>query len=175
MFPRFFRARAERKNAFALYQGLVSQARSLAFYADFDVPDTLEGRFDMILLHLFLADQRLENEGQAYVRLRRFVQEAMGSDMDRSFRELGVGDMSVGKEMKKVGSAWMGRRAAYAAALSDGADTGSLARAVEKNIYRGDKKDGITNMVAYINMAIDQLAKCVLGSPSECELSFPEV
>jgi cytochrome b pre-mRNA-processing protein 3 len=173
MFAGFFTARAEKKNAYLVYRALVSQARSSRFYADMGVPDTIEGRFDMILLHLFLVDQRLEVEGPVFVRLRRYIQETMISDMDRAFRELGVGDMSVGKEMKKVGAAWLGRRAAYSMVLAEDAPSTILAETVKKNIYRDAEHAGIDALLAYINKAKAALAGEQLALPKDCKLEFP--
>lgn len=172
MFARLFTAGAEKKNGYRIYQGLVAQARSTAFYADMEVPDTVEGRFDMILLHVFLADERLEAAGDSYIRLRRYIQEAMVSDMDRSFRELGVGDMSVGKEMKKVGAALLGRKAAYKDALAKTTDTSALEEAITKNIYKGEDRKGLGNLITYIIEARKTLAATELDSPAKCELGF---
>ena len=175
MFARFFAAGAEKKNAYRMYQSLVAQARSASFYTKMDVPDTIEGRFDMILLHLFLVDERLEDAGDSYVRLRRFVQEAMVSDMDRSFRELGVGDMSVGKEMKKVGAALLGRKAAYKAALAEEAADSALKEAVKKNVYRDAEAKGLEKMVDYIISCRSHLAAQTPAKPNACELRFAEI
>ncbi len=136
MFARLFAAGKIKKQAYGLYTKLVTQARNPVFYTDLGVADTLDGRFDMILLHVFIVQHRLEKDGEASVKLRRIVQEAMISDMDRSLREMGVGDMSVGKEMKKMGAAWFGRMKAYAAALSDGAPESELAQTLTRNLYR---------------------------------------
>jgi len=173
MFARLLSAGAEKKNAYAVYNALVTQARSVSFYTDYGVPDTIEGRFDMILLHLFLVDVRLEKEGQPYVRIRRFIQEAMVSDMDRSFRELGIGDMSVGKEMKKVGGAWLGRRAAYVAASSSNAEPNAISETVQKNIYRGEADDGIAKLVKYIGKTNIFLDAATISAPENCEFLFP--
>ena len=155
-----------------MYQSLVAQARSTAFYAEMDVPDTVEGRFDLILLHVFLIDERLEAGGDVYIRLRRFIQEVMVSDMDRSFRELGVGDMSVGKEMKKVGAALLGRKAAYKEALAETASEGALAEAITKNVYKGEECEGLDKLTSYIIEARKALAAAEVGAPAECDLTF---
>lgn len=168
MFANIFSARAERKNAHAIYYSLVNQARSPVFYTDMGVADTVEGRFDLILLHLFMVDKRLEAEGRGYIRLRRYIQETMISDMDRSFRELGVGDMSVGKEMKKVGAAWLGRRSAYDAATKEGAAPDDLFKTIEKNIYRSEKMAGAAELAKYTNNTIAALAALSLDDAKEC-------
>ncbi len=172
MFARFFQAKAEKKNAFLIYRALVTQARSETFYTKLGVKDDIKGRFDMILLHLFLVDHRLEQEGQDYVRLRRYIQETMVTDMDRSFRELGVGDMSVGKEMKKVGAAWLGRRAAYAQACEEGE---SFLKAIKTNIYQNEDHDGISGLNDYVERAQSLLQASTLTAPNTVALSFPAV
>jgi len=172
MFHRLFATRAEKQNAHAIYKALVSQARSAAFYERMDVDDTIEGRFDMILLHLYLVDARLALEGEKYVRLRRYVQEVMISDLDRSFRELGVGDMSVGKEMKKVGAAWMGRKSGYAEAMANPKNEQILEAALIKNIYRGEKKEGLPDLASYILSSSALLADAELTGPADCEMPF---
>jgi len=172
MLAKLFPARAERKNAHLIYYGLVTKARTPFLYADLGVPDTIDGRFDLILLHLFMVDKRLEAEGAAYVRLRRFIQEAMVRDMDRSFRELGVGDMSVSKEMKKVGAAWLGRRSAYEEATAEAAAENALMSAIEKNIFRGEKATGAGELADYVKKTILSLAELTFESPRSCVL-FP--
>ncbi len=174
MFKRFFAKKAAKVAAYRLYSELVTQARSAAFYDDFAVEDTIDGRFDMILLHLFLVDNRLEEEGDTYIEFRRFVQEAMVSDMDRSFRELGVGDMSVGKEMKKVGSAWLGRKAAYKAALENETDESQLNEVVKNNIYRDNEEKNVTPMVQYIRKSAAILSEVEVVSAVECSFTFPK-
>ncbi len=108
---------------------IVAQARSPAFYRGYGVPDTVEGRLDMIMLHLVLVLRRL-NQGQRCRRrwppagqqlFDRFCQ-----DMDDNFREMGVGDLTVPKEMRRVAEAFYGRAKAYESALE--ADDAARAR-----------------------------------------------
>jgi len=172
MFRRLFAARAEKQNAHQIYHALVMQARSEDFYARMDVEDSIDGRFDMILLHLYLVDARLEKKGEPFVRLRRLVQEVMISDLDRSFRELGVGDMSVGKEMKKVGAAWLGRKAAYAEALASPLDDENIRAVLVKNIYRGQEKNGVFILASYIKQSLKLIADTALTGPENCTFSF---
>lgn len=96
-----------------LYQHLVQHARNPQFYQPpFHVEDTVEGRFELILIHLFIIDYWLSKSDQT-ILLRRALQELLVTDMDRSLREMGIGDMSVGKQMKKVGAALLGRLQSY--------------------------------------------------------------
>lgn len=121
-----------------LYQHLVSQARSPCFYsAPFNVEDTVEGRFELILLHLFIIDFWFSRTDQ-HVLLRRALQELLITDIDRSLREMGVGDMSVGKQMKSVGAALLGRLQSYKLAFEQADDEQSteieLIEIISRNI-----------------------------------------
>ncbi|WP_245414622.1 ubiquinol-cytochrome C chaperone family protein [Aestuariivirga litoralis] len=111
----------------------MAAARHPAFYAQWGVPDTLDGRFDMIALHTFLVLDRLKGV-EADFR-QRLVDEFF-SDMDRSLRELGVGDISVGKKVRKMAEVFYGRVAAYDAALAG--ETGALAAALARNVFPDD-------------------------------------
>ena len=119
----------------ALYGAIVAQARDPLFYAEYGVPDTLDGRFDMIVLHLWLALRRL----RATAELRAAGQslfDAFCRDMDANLREMGVGDTRVPKRMRGFGEAFYGRAAAYDAALAS-PDPGELPAALRRNVYAG--------------------------------------
>lgn len=174
MFKRFFAKKAMKVEAYRIYSELVGQARNAVFYEAYGVEDTIDGRFDMILLHLFLVDHRLEREGDSYIEFRRFIQEAMISDLDRSLRELGVGDMSVGKEMKKVGAAWLGRSAAYKAALENENAERQLNDVVMTNIYRDKEDIDVGPMVAYIYKSVEALQNMVIESYETSSFTFPD-
>jgi cytochrome b pre-mRNA-processing protein 3 len=124
-----------RHNAAAdqLYAALVEQARRPAFYAKLGVPDTVDGRFEMIVLHMFLVLHRLKGEAGAE-RLGQDLFDAMFADMDRSLREMGVGDLSVGRHIKTMAKGFYGRVAAYESGLADPTDA-ALAEAIRRNVY----------------------------------------
>jgi cytochrome b pre-mRNA-processing protein 3 len=111
---------------------LVAQARAPAFYAGLGVPDSLDGRFEMLALHVFVALRRLKQAG--HDALAQALFDAMFEDMDRSLREIGVGDLSVGKRVKEMARALYGRIAAYEAGLSQPGDE-ALVAALERNLY----------------------------------------
>ncbi|MFN0263441.1 ubiquinol-cytochrome C chaperone family protein [Tepidamorphus sp. 3E244] len=119
--------------ASAVYGSIVAQARQPVFYADLGVPDTPTGRFEMIVLHAIpvfrrlKGTQELDDAGQAVFDL--FI-----SDMDRSLRELGVGDLSVPKQMKHIGQAFYGHASVYGGAL-DQRDPEKVAEAVQQNVF----------------------------------------
>lgn len=141
--------------ALELYNGCVEQARSPAFYVRMQVPDTLDGRFDMILVHVHLLVRRLKNIekndiGQA-------VTEIMFTDMDQSLREMGVGDSAVGKRVRKMTDAYYSRGVAYHQALDAGGN--ALEEALRTRIYRSveDPGDAVGMLANYIRDAIADL------------------
>lgn len=173
MFKAFKNRKAEKEQAHLLYQRLVEQARSPEFYTQLGVEDSLEGRFDMILLHVWLVDGCLEAAGDKFVRLRRYIQETLVVDMDRSFRELGVGDMSVGKEMKKVGAALVGRKQAYTEAMDDG--IAALQKTLLKNVYRDAGTGKVADLADYVLRAKEKLGELTLQDPVSVDLVFTPV
>jgi cytochrome b pre-mRNA-processing protein 3 len=120
--------------AFQLYGAAVAAARDPYLYATLGVPDTLDGRFDAIVLHVYLVVRRLGSEAEPGAALAQAVFDAMFLDMDINLREMGVGDLSVGKRNRAMWEAFHGRSAAYAAAWED---TPALAVAVSRNFWRG--------------------------------------
>jgi cytochrome b pre-mRNA-processing protein 3 len=130
------KARVERAG-FQLYSAAVTAARDPWFYVSLGVPDTLDGRFDMVGLHVWLVIRNLGRHAAPGPDLAQAVFDAMFSDMDVNLREMGVGDLSVGKKNKQMWEAFHGRAAAYAAAMDDAAP-GALAEALGRNVWRGD-------------------------------------
>jgi cytochrome b pre-mRNA-processing protein 3 len=158
MILRLFRPRKDRARVRAIYAAIVAQARQPAFYADLGVPDTLEGRYDMLMLHAFLYMHRLKDETDPVKDVAQEVFDFMFSDMDRSLREIGVGDLTVPKKIKKMAQAFYGRAAAYDAALEKkGPD---LAAAVQRNVFGGDAsaKAGAAAIADYMRQAVKALA-----------------
>ena len=84
--------REDEARVLAIYSAIVAQARQPVFYAGFGVPDTLEGRFEMLLVHAYLFVRRLKGDPAAEETARQVI-ETMFDDMDRSLREIGVGDL----------------------------------------------------------------------------------
>jgi len=134
MLNRLFGRGRKREAARALYIAIVAQARRPEFYVQGAVPDTLDGRFDLLALHVFLVLHRLRAEGGETAGLAQTLFDLMFADMDQNLRELGVGDMSVGRKVKTMAKALYGRIAAYEPGLNDAA---LLADALGRNLYRG--------------------------------------
>lgn len=122
--------RPAQEQAERLYLQVVAQARQPVFYTDYRVPDTVDGRFEMIALHSWLLIQKLHKDNAPNVAQALFDQ--MFLDMDRSMREMGIGDLSVPKKMKVMMSAFNGRSQAYAKAFAEPA---LLHDTVRRNIY----------------------------------------
>jgi len=145
----FSRSPSPRRIAAELYSDVVAAARTPAFYADLGVPDTIEGRYEMIVLHVVLLLRRLRRPEAGQKRLAQALVDFMAADLDRSIRELGVGDMSVGKFMKRLGEGLYGRAAAYNKALDD-RDLRALEAAALRNIFDGDDPgERILALIAY--------------------------
>ncbi len=157
MIGRWLENRKNTQIAHELYCALVDQARNPVFYEEYDVADTLEGRLDMILLHMFLVINYLRSSEIDNQRLIQILQEVMIRDIDRSLREIGVGDMNVGKQMKGVGASLLGRLKAYHDALHANDHHQALYDVVVKNIYRSDvdtiNERAVNGLVSYIQSA----------------------
>ncbi len=118
----------------AIYGMIVTQAREPLFYRDLGVPDTVNGRFDLLLLHLWLTLRRLKSVA-AGSALSQALFDHFCSDMDDNLREMGVGDQTVPKRMRAFGEAFYGRTAAYDMALTEGRE--ALAQALCRNVLNG--------------------------------------
>src|ERR1700721_1787570 len=134
---------------------IVAQGREPLFYRDFGVPDTVNGRFDLLVLHLWMVLRRLKPiEGGA--NLAQTVFDRFCDDMDANLREMGVGDLTVPKRMQAFGEAFYGRAAAYDLALATGSEP--LAQALCKNILNGEQLERASQLACYAEAAITALA-----------------
>lgn len=122
--------------AHGLYRAAVTAARAPVFYAVHGVPDTPDGRFDMVALHVFLMLRRLKRD-DGTTAMAQALTDLMFADMDRNLRELGVGDLGVGRQVKALAAAFRGRVAAYDAAFDHDGE-GDLAAALRRNVFRAD-------------------------------------
>ena len=125
--------RREREIARRLYDQVVGQARSPSFYVDGGVPDTVDGRFEMVLLHAYLVIGRLMAGEDAAQRIAQYLFDTMITDMDRSLREMGIGDLSVGRKVKAMAEAYYGRSRAYDSALAT--SDADLSSALRRNVF----------------------------------------
>ena len=140
----------------SIYGMIVAQAREPLFYRELGVRDSVDGRFDMLLLHLWLAMRELKLKG-APRELSQALVERFCSDMDDNLRELGTADLRVPKKMQEFGRALYGRAAAYDMAWDAG--PGPLAQALSKNIYNGRDIEHARQLVCYVEAVIAGLGR----------------
>lgn len=173
----FQRHRPATQPAELIYLEIVRQARRPVFYTGYGVPDSLDGRFDMIVLHTVLTLLRLKPVAGAdgpSKALSQALFDMLFADMDRSLREMGVGDLGVGRRVKQMGKAVYGRLAAYETALA-GPDA-DLQAAVARNLYGTVTPDPahVTAMAAYMRAAAAHLAGLDPAGLALGRVSFPE-
>ncbi|WP_443969864.1 ubiquinol-cytochrome C chaperone family protein [Sphingobium sp. CR28] len=119
-----------------LYAALVAQARQPHWYEEGAVPDTIDGRFDMLAATVAIALMRLDALDARVESVQ--LTEIFIEDMDGQIRQIGFGDLVVGKQVGRMMSALGGRLAAYRAALAPEAEPGALGEALVRNLYRGE-------------------------------------
>ncbi len=119
-----------------LYGKIVAAARQPSLYAEWKVPDTPLGRFEMMALHMFLFLHRARGETGPLQNIAQDVTDEFFKDVDHSLRELGIGDVSMPKRMKKLAKMFYGRAESYGKSL-DAGDTESLAQALYRNVFPG--------------------------------------
>jgi cytochrome b pre-mRNA-processing protein 3 len=174
MIWRLFRPNPEDRSIGELYGAIVAQARSPAFYRDYGVPDTVQGRFDLIVLHLVLLIDRLGREAGAGRGIGQRLFDVFCSDLDDNLREMGVGDLAVPKRMRRFGEAFYGRQAAYLAAFA-AADERELEKALRRNIFQdADAKRSAVRLARYVRAARREFAGQEDGALLRGEVVFPQ-
>jgi len=168
-----FRRRPHERAGFELYGAAVAAAREPALFERLGVPDTVEGRFDLVSLHVGLLIRRLRRDPDARgPALAQAVFDAMFADMDLNLREMGVGDLAVGKRVRQAWEAFHGRALAYEAALDSG-EEGALAEALARNVWRGEAPEGAAARLAGVARAQDSaLAGQAIGAMASGEARF---
>lgn len=161
-------------DARAIYERIVAAARQPSFYLDLGVPDTPDGRFDMISLHAFLVLRRLRRDRERTETLGQAVFDLMFFDMDQNLREMGVGDLGVGRMVKSLATAFYGRAEAYEKGLVAD-DPGPLAEALARNVYRHGVPEGhrLSVLAAYVGAADAALAETALDTVMAGRFAFP--
>jgi cytochrome b pre-mRNA-processing protein 3 len=160
------------KAAELAYRRVVDQARQPGFFTDIGVPDTIDGRFELICLHAFLFLHRLKAEKPPALQLGQRFFDAMFADFDRSLREMGTGDLSVGRHVKRMAQAFYGRIDAYERGLSEG--DGVLKPALARNLF-GTMQPGEPELAAvarYLRREAARLRERPLAELLAGEISF---
>jgi cytochrome b pre-mRNA-processing protein 3 len=170
-----FRRNRQPETISTLYGMIVAQARLPVFYRDFHVPDTINGRFDMIVLHMALVLRRLSEGQPVYPLAGQQLFDRFCGDMDGNLREMGIADLKVPKEMRQIGEAFYGRARAYDAALEQPGD-GSLAEVLIRNVFDGadDQMARAMRLARYVRAADRALAQQTPAAFAAGRADFPE-
>jgi cytochrome b pre-mRNA-processing protein 3 len=144
-----FRKNTATAPVYAVYRAIVAQSRQPRFYAEWQVPDTVTGRFDMISLHLALLFRRLRAETGGQKQFSQAVFDLFFKDMDRSLREMGVGDLGVPKRIQKMGNIFFGLLAALNEAM-DRNDATALQAVLSRNIFDGGTGPHVAALADYL-------------------------
>jgi len=152
MFERWFARKAPDDSSAEAYRRIVAQARRPEFYAGGGVPDSLDGRFEMLVLHLFLVLHRLQRErgDPACVALAQALADRVAADFDANLREMGAGDLGVGRKVKRMAGALYGRIAAYEVGIDGGEAV--LRQALRRNLFGTVEpdEDEVAAMARYV-------------------------
>ena len=155
-----------------LYDTVVMQARRPDFYRDVGVPDTVDGRFELVALHGYLLLRRLRplDDGAG---LAQGLFDVIFADMDASLREMGAGDLGVGRRVKTMAKGFYGRMAAYDAGLAGEAP---LAEALRRNLYGTVEptEAALTAMAQYLRDAAQSLEKQPESALLAGQATFPD-
>jgi cytochrome b pre-mRNA-processing protein 3 len=141
----------------ALYGAIVAQARAPVFYQDYRVSDTVNGRLDLLMLHLALTFERLSQGGEAEAAIGQALFDRFCRDMDDHLREQGVSDLKVPKEMRGLGAAFFGRHGTYLTALRAG-DRAALQDGLRRNVYQDAPDGDVARLSAYVGAVHGALA-----------------
>jgi cytochrome b pre-mRNA-processing protein 3 len=145
--------RAKRTLAERLLTVIVARARAQVFFEKFAVPDTLDGRFDLSVLHAWMVLERVSQLGKR--SLAQQLTDVLFASFDEGLRELGAGDIGMGRRMKQIANAFYGRLGAYRGAR----DEAALADALFRNIYRGarNRQPEAAALAHYVQTAVVSL------------------
>jgi cytochrome b pre-mRNA-processing protein 3 len=168
-----FKSHKHSKVAHILYSSILAQARLPVFYTDFGVQDTIDGRFDMIVLHAHILFNRLKDSPVKDQEISQAVFDLMFADMDQNLRELGVGDVGVSKRIKVMAEAFYGRANAYTDAMKE-QDNCQLIEALRRNLYRNSEVNNkqITSISFYVRDQVAHLKSQELSKLNQGTLFF---
>ena len=167
--------RSKRIASAKLYGAIVAQARLPVFYQGFGVPDTLEGRFLILSLHLFAVLHRIKAEGSGARSLARDLTSRFGTDMETVLRETGVGDLRIPKTMRSLAASSAALFQTYEEALGAGEDV--LAGAIADTLPSKQSGSGVAarRLAHYLQAVLDLLQRQNFAQLSAGEVIFPAV
>jgi len=169
-----FKPRPARLAGEALYEAATRQARQPDFYRVLGAPDTPEGRFELYTLHVVLLLNRLKGEGAVADEVGQALFDAYLSALDNALREMGVGDLSVAKKMRRLGEAFYGRAKAYATVLA-ARDRVELTALIARTLLADAAGEGCGKLADYVLAAAEGLAAQPLAAVLEARPLWPPV
>ena len=175
IFSLFGRKKQNQRLVERQYETITKAARRPVFYTDMDAPDTVMGRFEMISAHLVLYLRASNAAGETAARIAQELVDAFFEDIDHSIRELGVGDTSVPKRMKRLGRMFYGRAKSYEDAIAVG-DAEALALALGRNIHpQADaaERPSMRALARYMLQANEELARVPRADFEAGTVDFP--
>lgn len=171
MIMSFFRKDPNVTLAHNIYGQIVDQARNPWFYAECGAPDTPEGRFELLTIHVYLVLQKLKSHGDSAAALSQKIFDAFFENMDASLREMGVGDLSVGKRIRAMAEAFYGRVGAYEAAITEGGHE-ALHNALSRNVFEEEQASGAPSLAKYILASKEVLGQTPIETIMAGEIAF---
>ncbi|HTI67389.1 MAG TPA: ubiquinol-cytochrome C chaperone family protein [Caulobacteraceae bacterium] len=169
----FFAPRAAVEAGRRLYVAASAHARQPALYLAGGVADTPEGRFELYTLHVVLVLHRLKGQGSQAAEVAQALFDAYVKNLDHGLREMGVGDLSVGKKMRKLGEAFYGRAKAYDEALARLPDAGPLRALIDRTVLEGRGGADSGGLTAYVMRAAAALGAQPLDEVLGAQLNWP--
>lgn len=151
-----FRKSTATEAVYAVYRAIVAQSRHPRFYAEWGVPDTVTGRFDMICLHMALLFRRLRSESKQVRKFSQAVFDLFFKDMDRSLREMGAGDLAVPKKIQKMGNIFYGLLTNLNEAM-DRNDSAAVEAVLGRNLFETDATAPVRELAAYLFAEAEKL------------------
>jgi cytochrome b pre-mRNA-processing protein 3 len=171
----FLNARTDiRRKAGEIYGAIVAQARRPAFYAELGVPDTPSGRYEMVVIHLFLVLERLRAVADAASPLPRLMVEAFIADMDDSLREMGTGDLAVPRKVRRAATGLYERSMAYKAALGHG-DMDALTAVLKEHVFGDVAAPRARALADYISAASAAMSATDADLVMDGKFAFPAI
>ncbi|MEE4211232.1 MAG: ubiquinol-cytochrome C chaperone family protein [Parvularcula sp.] len=171
MAERLTRRDGARRRAHELYVAIAEAARRPVFYTELEVPDTVEGRYEMLSLHMVLVLRRLKDDPAETEIFSQLLFDVMFRDVDDTLREMGVGDLRVGKKVRSYAEAFFGRVLAYEKAF---AGEESLEAALSRNVYETRDHPRAADLARYVEAADRSLRAVDVNTMLSGEVRFPE-
>jgi len=166
-----FRKKPSTEAVYAVYRAIVAQSRQPRFYAEWGVPDTVTGRFDMVSLHMALLFRRLRSDDADVKSFAQAVFDLFFKDMDRSLREMGVTDLGVPKKIRQMGNIFYGLLANLNEALDRG-ERAAVEAVLARNLFDEGKAESVPELAEYIFAAAAALETQPLETIARGRIEF---